>query len=64
MFNQLYSMCCMLLCHILTVLQRISEIDYDKVGQAVLRLKAIYKDLQDEDQDEVSLPCYNVYGDH
>ena len=26
---------------------------YDKIGQAVLRLKAIYKELQDDEEDQV-----------
>ena len=30
---------------------------YDKIGQAVLRLKAMYKELQDDEEDQVSV-CY------
>ena len=28
---------------------------YDKVGQAVLRLKAVYEELQDDEEDEVTM---------
>ena len=50
---------CMWLCQITTatnvfiITQRISGVAYDKIGQAVLRLKAIYKELQDDEEDQV-----------